>query len=439
MSVTEILHPSEDVIVSVAAIPKQMSILEIEKSICNEIRKAENEIREQYPIFHRKYQDLLGAVALFGSIGMIGLASYCYLNNPITVWSSIIAIFSVAFWTSFVHEMEHDFIHNLYFKSNDLVHSVLFMIIWVVKMSYSPFDRKVVHLRHHRVSGHYNDLEERFIGLGTPVNWRRAVLTAHPIAMLLALHETELENPNEDYEAMIAGSVVSVLPVFVLVYVFMIVYGGLFVFYPELKESSWAQSTVLQWIFHFNILNILPGILRQGCLQLMSNSSHYYGDIPRNSLFYQNQIMDHWCLIPFQLFCFNFGATHIIHHYVPQQPFYIRQLVYGRVRDFMVSKGVRANDFDAVFRGNRYFKSVEEARKVLGENSDVTIPPLPATMEATVMNACLGEVVRMMVWSGMTLFATTIAFPITHTIVTYAFLRRLFVKAVWGKVHHKKL
>jgi hypothetical protein len=51
----------------------------------------------------------------------------------------------------------------------------------------------------------------------------------------------------------------------------------------------------------------------------------------------------------------NAGATHIVHHYVPGQPFYIRELVYRRVKDVMIAQGVRYNDLGIVRRGNRYF------------------------------------------------------------------------------------
>jgi hypothetical protein len=34
-----------------------------------------------------------------------------------------------------------------------------------------------------------------------------------------------------------------------------------------------------------------------------------------SDVFYQNQILDSPLCWPFQLFCFNFGATHILHHY----------------------------------------------------------------------------------------------------------------------------
>ena len=121
----------------------------------------------------------------------------------------------------------------------------------------------------------------------------------------------------------------------------------------------------------------------------MSNCSHYYGDIPEKKVYFQNQILDHWSALPFNLFSFNFGnknaklsniiiiininisflslaigATHIIHHYVPGQPFYIRQLVFWDVKKMMVENGVRNNDLDIVNRANRYFHTTDDSKAI---------------------------------------------------------------------------
>ena len=55
------------------------------------------------------------------------------------------------------------------------------------------------------------------------------------------------------------------------------------------------------------------------------------------------------------LFVYYIGATHIVHHYVPGQPFYIRELVYRRVKSLLIDQGVRINDFGAITRGNLYY------------------------------------------------------------------------------------
>ena len=102
------------------------------------------------------------------------------------------------------------------------------------------------------------------------------------------------------------------------------------------------------------VLWIAPNVIRQTCLALVSSYSHYYGDIPENDVFYQNQIMDHPVLWPMQLYCFNFGSTHIIHHFVVQQPFYLRQMVAKVAHAEMLRQGVRRNDFGVIRRANRW-------------------------------------------------------------------------------------
>ncbi len=61
------------------------------------------------------------------------------------------------------------------------------------------------------------------------------------------------------------------------------------------------------------------------------------------------------------------GATHIVHHYVPGQPFYIRELVYREVKPLMVANGVRLNDFGVVARANRYYDA--DGKTVAANNS----------------------------------------------------------------------
>jgi len=106
------------------------------------------------------------------------------------------------------------------------------------------------------------------------------------------------------------------------------------------------------------VILILPNVLRQTSLNIIASYSHYYGDIPKHNVYYQNQILNHWILYPLQLFCFNFGETHIIHHFVANQPFYIRQWLAPRAVEELEKQGIRKNDFDIVRRDNRYFERV---------------------------------------------------------------------------------
>ena len=71
---------------------------------------------------------------------------------------------------------------------------------------------------------------------------------------------------------------------------------------------------------------------------------HYFGDIDSRNVIQQTQVLNPWWMLPFQLFCFNFGSTHAIHHFVVRDPFYIRQLTARTAHAALREVGVRFND-----------------------------------------------------------------------------------------------
>jgi len=238
---------------------------------------------------------------------------------------------------------------------------MMFFVIWVSKLHGSPWFRRDLHLEHHKRSGQQDDAEERLIGLGMAYGWDRMAVTIHPLGSVLVSNQVARETEWLDRNRLTYSS----LPV---VSIFLFLTKAYLVYCVSFLMSSYVPSLTFLPLFpsywplirDLNILFCFPNILRQACLVLMSNSSHYFGDIPALDVFYQNQILDHWCLSLFQLFCFNFGSSHIIHHYVVGQPFYIRQLSAIAVKDQMVKLGVRRNDFGILWRANRYQKKDEE-------------------------------------------------------------------------------
>jgi hypothetical protein len=169
----------------------------------------------------------------------------------------------------------------------------------------------------------------------------------------------------------------------------------------------------------------VPNIIRQYSLVVMSNCSHYYGDIPVKSPMFQNQILDHWTLYIFQFFCFNFGATHIIHHYVPGQPFYVRNLVYNRVKSNMIAQGVRHNDFGIVHRANRFFSSStqitteEQAYEAFVANP--SNPPLENSMYSLQAWLTLTSTVGLAMWYAV------------DSAIMMTLLKRAFIRFVLKK------
>ena len=79
---------------------------------------------------------------------------------------------------------------------------------------------------------------------------------------------------------------------------------------------------------------------------------HYYGGV--NNVLEQTHVITSRWFAPFQLFCFNFGKTHTIHHLIPNQPFYIRQMVSRKILKIMREHGIRFNDLESIKNANLY-------------------------------------------------------------------------------------
>jgi hypothetical protein len=92
---------------------------------------------------------------------------------------------------------------------------------------------------------------------------------------------------------------------------------------------------------------------------------HYYGDVEPGNVIQQTQVLNPWWMWPLQAFCFNFGSTHGIHHFVVKEPFYIRQMTVSVAHKVMREMGVRFNDFGTFGRANRFVrKEATEAQEV---------------------------------------------------------------------------
>jgi hypothetical protein len=81
---------------------------------------------------------------------------------------------------------------------------------------------------------------------------------------------------------------------------------------------------------------------------------HYCGDVESGNVMQQTQVLNPWWMWPLQAFCFNFGSTHGIHHFVVKEPFYIRQMTAPVAHKVMAEMGVRFNDFGTFGRANRF-------------------------------------------------------------------------------------
>ena len=325
---------------------------EKEKNICAAIHKTEYKLIQRYPILHRCYRNTICTTLILGTMGIIYTCANWYfslLDNDNISWMPMaIIVLCISLSISILHEIEHDLIHNLYFKHSPLIQNIIFFIIWIAKFNVNPWWRRKIHLHHHNKSGQISDVEERLIGLGLPLGHTRIAITMHTSASLFISHIISCDTDVLDLYEMITLS----SPTFIVNVVMNIVFL-LHMFSFILLPHSYER-----WVIGYHVLSVLPNFIRQGCLVLMSNTCHYYGDIIESSIYYQNQILDHWSLMLFQLFCCNFGATHVIHHYVPYQTFYMRTICYtNELKNIMIENGVRNNDLNVITRSNRYFNT----------------------------------------------------------------------------------
>lgn len=291
------------------------------------------------------HQDALGMACFVGSLLAVGALGWGYLAGQLSWW---VPVLLMGLPVSILHELEHDLIHNQYFKGRRRLQNFMFFVIWWTKLNVSPWYRREAHLRHHRRSGQPDDAEERLIGLGVRAGWYRLLIAVHPIFSWAMVPGIKRADPKWHVMWGIRQSA----PTFSLFGLVLFVQPLLHLFdalVPELAPAGLLRI--------FDVLMVLwvgPNVLRQACLALVSSYCHYYGDIPENDVFYQNQILDHWLLWPMQLYCCNFGSTHIVHHFVVQQPFYLRQMVAKAAHAEMLRQGVRRNDFGVIARANRW-------------------------------------------------------------------------------------
>src|SRR5690606_13286913 len=122
------------------------------------------------------------------------------------------------------------------------------------------------------------------------------------------------------------------------------------------SEIAWSASTLtrMAWLNPLVVTWIAPNVLRSFCLHFVSSNMHYYGDVEADNVIQQTQVLNPWWLLPFQLFCFNFGSTHAIHHFVVKEPFYVRQWTAKQAHAVMREMGVRFNDHGSFTRANRW-------------------------------------------------------------------------------------
>lgn len=278
------------------------------------------------------------------------VSSALYIQSVIPWW---LCLMINAICLSVLREIEHDLIHNLYFRAQPIVQNLMMLAVWPFLGNLPhPWYRRKMHLNHHRTSGHEEDFEERLIGNGLKFGPLKILAMLEPgLASLFRQKEFRqipFYKSGEFFRALFP----------VATFYLLALYGWLFG-----HAASWlagldggtlpaACSSVLSALDVIAVVFVLPNMLRQVSVQIISSNMHYYGDI--DSRLQETQVMNAWYLFPLNLFCCNFGSTHSIHHFVVNQTFYMRQLVAPQAHAAFRKYVVRYNDAATILRGNRY-------------------------------------------------------------------------------------
>lgn len=323
-------------------------------------------LKAKYPILH--YQNLIGFIIFLLSLALITTNTILWWNELIPTWLMVVIN---AFFFGVLHEIEHDLIHWLYFKNNKIIHHLMLFVVWALRpVTINPWIRRTLHYHHHKFSGTLHDVEERGVTNGEKWSLKRLITTPDLVIggvlrlkSLFADMKRETENGNLKVET--ASKLkkivfVALIPFTLLSHIIMYFYlGNILLNY---LDASFQTSFVLPlWIQDFlTLINpiiliiLIPNLIRQFCLHFITSNMHYFGDVENGNVMEQTQVLTVWWTFPMQVFCFFFGWTHSIHHFVVNETFYVRHMGRKRAYQVMREYGVRFNDLGTFKRANRY-------------------------------------------------------------------------------------
>lgn len=336
----------------------------------SKIRKDINsvyiQLKKAYPIFN--YQNTLGLLIFLISLAVIGFTSYFWYNGGMATWLMIVIN---AFFMGILHEIEHDLIHWLYFKKNKFVHHLMLFSVWILRpLTVNPWIRRSLHLHHHKYSGTMHDVEERSVTNGEKWSLKRLLTTADIVLGGLGRLGVMFKDMDQEVKEgrlkmemsnkLKKGMFLSIIPITIIAHVILYVFFGdiILEFFHRTFETSFLLpdflKQALDWLNIIIYTILLPNLLRQFSLHFITSNLHYIGDVEDGNVIEQTQVLTTWWTLPFQIFCFFFGWTHSIHHFVVNETFYIRHFGRRQAQNILRKYGVRFNDLGTFKRANRF-------------------------------------------------------------------------------------
>ncbi|MDX1587690.1 MAG: fatty acid desaturase [Oleiphilaceae bacterium] len=341
--------------------------------IQKELRAVSDRVRARHGWL--RHQNAIGLGIFTVAFGGMVLNAWLYMAGLMPAWAVILLS---AFWASLLHELEHDLIHWMYFRKQPWLHHLMMLGVYLARpTTINPWIRRGMHFRHHKISGTETDLEERAITLGERWGLKRLLMTGDNMLAVYLRGKKYRSEPRRLYRQ---GTInrrdiknLKLISAFGFNPLGVIAYGlwHFFVIYYLATGLAWLFGTSVPWpgvvesnmgwITTLIVVLIAPNVLRTYCLHFISSNMHYYGDVEPGNISQQCQVLNVWWLLPVQAFCFNFGSTHAIHHFVVRDPFYVRQLAAKESHEVLRRHGVRFNDLGTFRRANRYYERTPAA------------------------------------------------------------------------------
>ena len=339
------------------------------------ILEAGNQFRAKHP-WLVKYQNQIGMGLLITAVtGIVfNITQYARGKMP---W--YVAVTLSAFWMSILHELEHDLIHQMYFRKNKKMNDLMLATVYAFRPStINPWTRRNIHLHHHKSSGTASDVEERGINNGDKWDLKRLIMTGDNLLAIMLRPLSTLNAANayaDTFENLSFSQKLKIKAKLALGYTpfgnlhYGMWYSFLFMSVSKLGMKAFNIKVPSNKVWNFvdkttkfyAVAIAAPNYLRTLSLHFTSSNLHYYGDVESRNPMQQCQVLNVWWLMPMQIFCFNFGSTHAIHHFVVKEPFYIRQWTAPVAHKVMREMGVRFNDLGTFRRANRFTMEVNAA------------------------------------------------------------------------------
>ncbi|GAB7146433.1 fatty acid desaturase [Mycobacterium riyadhense] len=315
--------------------------------------------RRRHPLIAR-HQDTIGLAIFVTSIAGVLADAVLYAIGALPWW---VVVPVTAFWLSLLHELEHDLIHSMYFRNRRWVHNFMLFGVWFFRPStINPWIRRRLHLHHHEVSGTDSDFEERAITNGEGWGTHRLVslldsmigiytkrMRMRSIVKDYIKHQARTR---EEARQLVTESKLAYFPLGNVHYALWHLVIGLHIY--ELAAGVTIRGWAMTGLDFIAVTLLAPNALRTFCLHFVSSNMHYFGDVEKYNVLQQTQVWTAKWLLPFHILCFNFGATHAIHHFLVRDPFYIREAIKTPCQQVLRANGVRFNDFGTFKRANRF-------------------------------------------------------------------------------------